>query len=601
MPNPEFIERYNEQWLPNIPDIEIERDAIRSGGRWKGHQNQDCGNGLFFHFKQFQTLLWPEDDHHRWSDQILSLLLEQRLVAVTGCRDSSKSDTVSKWALCDYWAFPHETLFLMTSTDSRGLELRVWGHVKKLFMRAKERFPWLEGNVVDARYGLFTDNIKSDVDARDVRKGIICVPTVSSQGEFLGMALRNFAGIKQKRRRIVGDELQFVPADYLKILDSLDKGDFKAALIGNPIGGNGKALDKVSEPEGGWGVLGEITKTRTWNNVYSGITINLVGTDSPNFDTETRNKFPYLLDQGDLDRVARRPGGKDSLEWWSQIMGVRKSGVMANRVMTVSEAQGWGAFQDCIWNKEPSLKIYAIDAGYGGDDCVGLNIEIGTEVSGKEVIRFGMPEVIPVLVSSSVTPEDQIATFAKGRCASLGIADENVFIEAGMRATLAIAFGRIMSPRINAINFGGQATERPVSNDLFVMDENGERRLKTCKEHYSKFVTELAFSVRYLCESNQARTFPREGAEEFERRQWEYVYGDRYELETKLDYKVRNSGKSPNVSDACAIAVEGARRNGFIIEALSEAGTSGANTDGWLEIEMRKYREKRSKRELKYS
>ena len=55
--------------------------------------------------------------------------------------------------------------------------------------------------------------------------------------------------------------------------------------------------------------------------------------------------------------------------------------------------------------------------------------------------------------------EDQIATFVKGECMRMKIPDEHVYIEAGMRATLAVSFARIMSPRINAINFGGAATD----------------------------------------------------------------------------------------------------------------------------------------------
>src|SRR5262249_34105433 len=142
---------------------------------------------------------------------------------------------------------------------------------------------------------------------------------------------------------------------------------------------------------------------------------------------------------------------------------------------------------------------------------------------------------------------------------------------------------------------------RPVSSDLFIQDGSGTRRLKMCKEHYSKFVTELAFSVRYLCESRQARNFPRQGAEEFERRQWEYGYGDRYELEAKQQDKQRNSGKSPNVSDACSIAVEGARRNGFLIEAMVDKTNNDRHPDEWLDQEIQKYRNNRSKRELNYA
>lgn len=597
------IDLYGCLWPEGSHPVEIERACIRKGGQWTSPVGKLCGLGLLHHYKAMQSLLWPEDDHHRWSDDILNLILTERLSVIVGSRDSGKTRTVSKWALVDYWSAPQETLSLMTSTDSRGLELRVWGDIKELFTRARERYPLLEGNVVDAKHGVFTDDISGVDEARDMRKGIIGVPCISTQGEFLGQALKNFAGIKQKRRRLIGDELQYIPVDYLKVLDALDKGDFKGAFLGNPIGGNGKALDRVSEPMHGWNSLGEVTKTTTWRNKYGGATLNLVGIDSPNFDPETKNKFPYLVDEQDAIRVAARPGGKKSLEWWSMIMGVRKLGVVSNRVLDSALLENCGAFKDCIWSTEPTLKIYGVDAGYGGDLCVASYIECGTEVGGREVIKFGDQEVVPVEIGTAVTVEDQIAIWCKDRCAVLGVPDANVFIEAGMRATLAVSFSRIMSPRINAINFGGPATNRPVSNDLFVFDETTQaRRLKTCYEHYSKFVSELAFAVRAVVECGQARRFPQTAADEFEKREWSFVHGDRYELETKDKYKLRNNGESPNFSDSEMIAVEGARRLGFAIERMpADSGGAGRGIGDWLEAEQSAEWRQRKKLELNTS
>ena len=321
---------------------------IRSGGYFAIGGKQ-YGEGMFHHFKAAQTLCWPEDDHHRWSDLILGEILKNRITVIAGCRDSSKTRTVSKWALIDYWCFPNNTLDLMTSTNTRGLELRVWGDIKSLHDRAHERFPWLPGNVVDAKHGVFTDNISEGDIVRDMRKGILGIPVLGSQGEFMGDSLKDFCGIKQERRRLIGDEIQHVPSAYLNVLDSLDKGEFKAVLLGNMIAENGKALDKVAEPKCGWGAQGEITKTSVWENKYNGITINLVGPDSPNFDKETLNRYSYMIDQGDIDRVSNRPGGKESIEWWSQIMGVRKAGAVSNRVLTVGEIDSYGGFGDVIW------------------------------------------------------------------------------------------------------------------------------------------------------------------------------------------------------------------------------------------------------------
>lgn len=551
-----------------------------------------------------QSMLWPEDDHHRWSDLILRNILENRITVVAGCRDSSKTRTVSKWALCDYWCWPDESLFLMTSTTSQGLEMRVFGDIKSLFERALERYPQLEGNVVDSKRGIFTDNVGDSGDdirkSRDMRKGFIGIPCMTSEGEYAGMALKNFAGIKQKRRRLIGDELQFMSCDYLKVLDSMDKGEFKAVLLGNMIADNGKALDRVSEPEGGWESVDELPKTKVWKNKYNGTTVNLCGPDSPNFDVETRNRYPYLLAQSDIDSVSSRPGGKDTIEWWSQIMGLRKVGVVSDRPFTINDVRNNNGFKDVVWATAPS-KGLAIDAGYGGDDCVKTYFEYGEEVSGTQVLVFREQGVYPVLLSSPITPEDQIANSAKSDCIKYQIPYENVFIEAGMRATLAVSFGRVLSPSINAINFGGTATERPVSNDLFVFDEKTQqRRPKTCYEHYSKFVTELVFAVRDLVMCGQARMFPMVAAEEFQKRKWRFVYGDRYEIETKLEYKERNASKSPNNSDSIMIAVEGARRLGFQIEKMKDY-TEEPEPDNWLERELDSQRKFERKHELNYT
>ena len=242
---------------------------------------KEYGEGLFEHFRRMQNLLWPDEDDHRWSNLMLSTILTNRITVVAGAKDSGKTHTMTKFALTDYFCFPQETLTMMSSTDIRGLELRVWGDVKDLFDRARERYPYLPGNVVDAKHGIFTDALDDTGDVRDMRKGILCIPCIGSSGEFVGIS--KFVGVKQKRRRLLGDEVQFMQQSYLDSMANLDKGQFLGCFVGNPIG-NGDPLDKLSEPKIGWDALGEVTKTMTWANKFGGTTINFVGIDSPNFD-----------------------------------------------------------------------------------------------------------------------------------------------------------------------------------------------------------------------------------------------------------------------------------------------------------------------------
>lgn len=590
-----MISKYGLKWEPSLSPLEIEFQMIRAGGYVTSKGGKQYGEGLFQHYKNAQSILWPNEDHHRWSDLILKTILDERLTVIQGSRDSGKTRGVVKWALVDYWVFPLETLTLMSSTDVRGLELRLWGDLKDLWDKGKEGFDWLSGNPVDSKHGIFTDALDETGDIRDMRRGIICVPVLDSEGNET-KSLEKFVGVKQKRRRLAADETQFLSLNYLNVLANLDKGDFKSVFTGNPLGQ--KALDKVAEPECGWDNHPEPIKTATWRNKFDGITINLVGTDSPNFDADRPKNYDYLLNQRDVDTVTKRFGA-DSMEFYSQIKGVRKSGLNPRLVLTPEMCKTNGAYDPCVWAGEQLTNVLGIDAGFGGDACETILIQFGKDVNRNPVIKFHEPEVIPINLNDPATPEDQIAMQAKRKCEILNVPPENVFFEAGMRATLAISLARILSSSVNAVNAGGPATTRPVSDDLFVDDESrglGAKRLKRCDEHYSKFITEMYFSVRLLVECKQARELPKSVVKEFSEREWVWARGTRYELETKEDFKLR-CHYSPNKADAAAIAVEGARRLGFQIGRIP-AGDQESQID-WLGKELEKERQWRRK-ELSY-
>jgi len=96
------------------------------------------------------------------------------------------------------------------------------------------------------------------------------------------------------------------------------------------------------------------------------------------------------------------------------------------------------------------------------------------------------------------------------------------------------------------------------------------------------------------------RGLPRDVAEEFYEREWAKVKGDKYELETKDEMKLR-TGFSPDLADWLAIAVEGARRNGFMIESQPEYEGANRKDDDYLQTELTKYRQGIKKRQLNYT
>jgi hypothetical protein len=164
--------------------------------------------------------------------------------------------------------------------------------------------------------------------------------------------------------------------------------------------------------------------------------------------------------------------------------------------------------------------------------------------------------------------EDQIAEYCKAEMEKDGVGPENFFFDG--RGSLATRLAALWSPKVNAVEFGGRPTTRPVSNDIFVNEPDGQRRLKRADEHYSKFVSELWLSARYAIESDQIRGLTLDIILDGAPREWKKVAGDRIEVEPKKDMKKRTF-KSPDFFDMFVTGIEGARRRGFQIQRIGDA------------------------------
>lgn len=712
---------------PNQTAISKEIYFIEHGGQWKRRDGGLAGLGLFEHYKRFIQLLWPSMVMHRWFLLILKEYLGSRLTSVIGCKDAGKTESMAMIALADYYVFPHTTLAIVSSTNIRGLELRVYGAIKRLHSNAKSLYPWLPGQCVDSKHAICTDDLE-ETDVRVLNRGIICIPCIGSQGQWTG-GLSNYCGIKQKRRRMYSDECfpagtlvdtptgpkrieriqvgdtvlsaigpskvlatskrtaiglvtvttadgrkfsctpnhpiltqkgwinaidlnascymlsqyeamqilqsetpsagqqergtlkgawlasveiakqndsgnakkshrshtvynlsveghpsysvngllvhncSFMKAPFLDALANLNSGDFKGMFIGNPLG-DGDPLDKLSEPKGGWGTQPEPETTTCWDTV-DGRCINLIGTDSPNFDypQDEPPRFPFLIHKADMDRVAARWGVTD-WRYLQQCMGLRITGIEAKKVITRDICYQFHALEQVFWFNETRTKVYGIDAAYGnigGDRCVGGWIEFGRDVTGKVMLRVNPPVIIPVKPAkmAGIEPEEQIAIFVRNQCEEQKIPPDHVFYDATGRGSLGTAFARAWSADVNPIEFGGNPTDRPITSELMIKDpKTGEMRLMKASERFSKFVTELWWTVRYIIESDQMRELPQETMDEGCRRLWEQKLNGKIEIESKVDMKDR-VGYSPDYFDHLACCCEGARRVGFQIAKMN--------------------------------
>lgn len=596
---------YGLEWGESEDDpLQIELFFIRSGGYYFEGPTR-YGYGKYFHYRRMMSLLWPDDDHHRWSDLILKRKCQEDIVVLMGPADSNKTYASARYVLCDYWAFPDNTLWMFSTTEERGAELRLWGKMKELWNRARNNYAWLPGRVLDSRTCITTEEVDPDGDrARILTRGIVFIPCKSGEN-WVGLGA--YAGIKPpKDGRLghFGDEVSYMERSLLQAYANwYGKPNFQGILTGNPTEID-DPLCTAAEPVDGWDEWHDTKKTQEWRSKWYGAwVIAFDGRDSPNRDYPQHlpPRYPYMITAKKMAVVALAEGENSPL-YFMQCVGKPIPGQAALRVFTVAECQEANAFDPVIWEGGPFMHIVGLDAAYsgeGGDRCAVVYIKCGKAVGGRNVIEVHKPEIVPVDVTKAEPADTQIAKWVRRYCEKLGVPPENMGFDG--RATLALAFAAKWSSQVVAIDFNAQATDRPVSAQHFIEEEKDghrDRRPKRCNEHYRKFVTELWFAIHYLLRGSQIRGLPREIADEGSRRRWHPVAGGLIELETKKDMKARTK-QSPDFTDALATAIELARRRGFVIDV--ETVRIVQVDDDWMQKAQEEWKRTVRKTEIKYS
>jgi hypothetical protein len=534
---------------------------IVNGGRFRKKSGEWAGEGLLFHFKRLQQLLWPEKVWHKWNDLETQCFLDYRIIGELGAASTGKTNSAATNALADYYCFPSCTTVLVSSTTRESLEMRVWGEIKKFHKMAKERFDWLPGNLIEGRQRIVTDQRSESAEGRDFRNGLTGVACKKGQ-HFQGLG--EYAGIKNKRLRLMADELHFMPRSFIDAIANLNKNpDFKCVGLGNPKDTT-DALGALCEPSpqlGGWdGGIDQTPGTKTWETRYDkGICIQLIGTESPNLDGKLNAP---LITQQMIDADIK-VYGRESLQFTMMNEGRMPRGESSRRVITRQMCLKFGAMEPPVWKDENRTRIGFLDSalgGVGGDRNVFGELQFGQDVTGKTILALIETLLVPVEMKLGELPEDQITTFCMNQCKQRNIPPENFFFDSTGRGALMAAFGRLWSPQVQPVEFGGRASDRIVSDQIRTL----------CKDYYSKFVSELWFSVRLVILSGQFRGMTEEVMMEGCMREWQLVGANKTEVEPKEKTKLK-VGRSPDLFDALVCGVEGARRRGFIIEKLVSA------------------------------
>lgn len=589
---------YGLGWHEHMEPLAIEMEMCRHNGQVKRKDGQVVGNGMVWHWKRAQSLIWPDHPDsparkkwHRWNELQAECYVKYRTIVVLGPASSGKTNSAATDALFDYYLYPSCTSVIICSTTRERLEDRVWGEIKKYHKAAKELYPWLPGNLIEGRLRLVTDARSQSEEGRDFRNGVIGV--ACKRGEnFVGIG--DFAGIKNKRVRLIGDELSLLPRAFVDAISNLDKNeDFKCEGLGNPKEPT-DALGILGEPAaeiGGWDSgIDQTPGTKTWPiRRPEGICIQLVGSDSPNLDGKLG--IP-IITQEQIDRDVAFYG-KDSVWFTMMNEGRMPRGTGSHRVLTRQMCLKFHALEQPVWRDTNIKKIAFMDAGYGGDRCIFGELNFGrpseaefTEtaqvgalashdaplVYGRQIAAIVDTMVVPIAnEKGSDLPEDQIVHWVVAQLEKRGIPLSDFFYEPGQRTKLTVAFSRITGGIGNPIDFGGKATDRPVAHGMDVL----------CVDYYSKFVTEAWYSFRLAVEAGQIRGLTEGAMWEFCAREWGYVGGNRIEVEPKPKMKEK-TGRSPDEADAIVTGLEGARQRGFqIVKVGSAAVPKQRTSEAW--------------------
>lgn len=501
----------------------------------------------YFHLRNAIDLLWNSfkpDSYmwNSWTEQMMEAFCTNEWTTVTGSAASWKTTSAALYALAKWFSSPTDTVVIMTSVTLDGLRRRIWKEVTRYYnlrpamgnlVQSRNCIQWAKGSDESGIFGVATD--KGEIDK----------------------AIAKIIGFHAPNIIIVVDEMQYVSEAIVEACVNLQTGCENFQFIG--LGNADDQLDphgRMCEPKNGWDSISP--EAESWET-KRGVCVHLDALAAPNVRAG-KVVYPNMINQRDIDNTAEMYG-PDSPQFWQMRRGFWPPEGVSKTVLSAPMIVKGKARDKATWVSGYTMGAGLDPAFEGGDRCIlrigkcGLaDVKDGNEPnpfqsrleqSGSYVISLS--EIIPVKLNvKDVNPiHYQIAAQVKEACSSRGIAPDMFALDStGEGGGLASIIQREWSPAILTVEFGGRASQRPVSST----------NPKRSDLEYLNRVTELWFAFRLAVLSGQIRDLDDETASEFCRRHWE-MRGSLITVETKAKMKERTR-KSPDLADACAVLYE---------------------------------------------
>ena len=249
----------------------------------------------------------------------------------------------------------------------------------------------------------------------------------------------------------------------------------------------------------------------------------------------------------------------------------------SNYIVTDAALSSHDAYDSAEW-KSPPINIAGIDPSYSetGDRFVLFHLKYGLTVFNVWTVEF----YENILVKARPLPGQDLhhANIAECKriCAEREISPRHVAMDASAGSALLSIAHQHWSPEILGVQFGGAASDLPVSQF--------DKRIAS--DIYANRTSELAYVFVEFLNAGQVRGIKPDHAKELTARQYGIAAGNKIKIEPKPDMKKR-VGYSPDIADAGNIGLNLVRER-LGIKAGSHSEQAQQGRQDWAELKRRR-------------
>ncbi len=478
---------------------------------------------------------------------------------IQGGGSLSKSYSGAVYFALDWLDDPAWTCLKVMSVTGEHAKRNIFANIKNLLQSTIVKLP---GVVIksesiqindDDKQGIHLVTIPTGDDGKGRLRGFHPVPRTGDEHPKFG---------RLSRIGVLLDEAEEIPGgvwediNNILLTETQDNSRVKIFAATNPKDRTSK-FGEYAEPKDGWASL-DIDSSESWDSSRGWRVTRLDGAKCENVaqrkliyeGLQTIEGFENLLKLGENNPEYFTMGRGWFPEASAQVVIINEQ--------LFAKAKGYYTFSG------PTVAAAGVDMAFDGNDSVIFTLlrhgsAVGWTDARGEFQKFkDERRVIQIEQQFVLEKRDTIEqskaiiklceeVFVKPRWLSTDRTGNGT----GVHDALCSMFG----PEVFGIMFGWSAT------DTRILDDDSHQ----CSEIYHDIVTEMSFAVRRFIETDLIKLNPGINWNQLERETVPRRYSQQgrgiLRIESKRDFKKRNSGNSPDRFDSLIIAVHGVRMN----------------------------------------